>query len=213
MLSRKLRRKRDDHSVHLSGQVLMEGTPRGSQDRPAGRGHDEEPVFPPLPRGFGFPGAVMLSWMIAGGLLAGGFLVAYGTLTERVSGRALLHTAGGLYIIGAFIGGILGGALGMFGRPLEMAARRAFRDQLVALLYSLPALFIAFVVTGWIAMTVVAISLGEVLPLVGVSTAYLISFVAVGVALRFGRFGARTVRDRAERHHGRERDEEGPTDG
>lgn len=157
----------------------------------------KEGEFPFIPKRFGLPGAVFLSWMIAGGILAGGFLVAYGTLTERVSGRALLHTAGGLYIAGAILGAILGGATGMFGRPLRMRARHAFRDQMVALLYSLPALFLAFVVTGWIAMTVVAISLGEVLPLVGVSIAYLVAFVAVGVAIRFGWFGAKRAWKRA----------------
>lgn len=159
---------------------------------------EEERLRPFLPKRFGMPGAVFLSWMIAGGLLAGGFLVAYGTMTERVSGRALLHTAGGLYIIGAIIGGILGGALGMFGRPSQMTPRSAFSDQMVALLYSLPALFIAFVITGWIAMTVVAISLEEVLPIVGVSAAYLIAFLAVGVAIRFGAFGARRAAERVE---------------
>ncbi len=152
---------------------------------------DDEGLSPFLPSRFGLPGAVMLSWMIAGGVLAGGFLVAYGTMAERISGRALLYTAGGLYLAGAIIGGGLGGALGMFGRPLHMAAKRAFRDQLVALLYALPALFLAFVLTGWIAMTVVAVSLGEVLPLVGVAGAYLVAFMAVWIALRFGWFGMR----------------------
>jgi TRAP-type C4-dicarboxylate transport system permease small subunit len=88
---------------------------------------------------------------------------------------------------------------------MRMAARRAFRDQLMALLYSLPALFVAFVVTGWVAMTVVAISLREVLPLVGVSAAYLIAFLAVGAAIRFGAFGAHQAWKRAEQelheHH------------
>jgi hypothetical protein len=172
-----------------------DGHPR---ETPPAADQEEGELLPFLPKGFGMPGAVLLSWMIAGGLLAGGFLVAYGTMAERVSGRALLHTAGGLYIAGAVIGGILGGALGMFGRPLRMAARRAFRDQMMALLYSLPALFIAFVVTGWISMTVVAISLGEVLPLVGVSAAYVIAFLAVGAAIRFGAFGAHQAWQRAQ---------------
>lgn len=184
----------------------MTDTPREPHDSPGAGPDDIDPLLPLIPKGFGLPGAVMLSWMIAGGLLAGGFLVAYGTMSERISGRALIHTAGGLYIAGAIIGGILGGALGMFGRPLRMAARRAFRDQLIALLYSLPALFIAFIVTGWIAMTVVAISLGEVLPLVGVSAAYLLAFIAVGVAMRFGWFGVRRAWERAldelRHHHG-----------
>lgn len=169
-----------------------------SRDVPPGFEAEEQQLLPFLPKRFGLPGAVFLSWMIAGGLLAGGFLVAYGTMTERMSGRALLHTAGGLYIVGAVIGGILGGALGMFGRPLRMAARKAFQDQLVALLYSLPALFIAFVITGWIAMTVVAISLEEVLPIVGVSTAYLLAFAAVAMAIRFGAFSAHRMAERVE---------------
>lgn len=157
----------------------------------------------PLPRGFGLPGAVMLSWMIAGGVLAGGFLLAYETLTERVSGHALFYTAGGLYLVGSVLGMVLGGALGMFGRPVEMAARRAFRDQLLALLYALPALFVAFVVTAWIAMTVVAVTRGEVLPLVGVSVAYLVGFLAVGVAIKLGWFGARQAWERFTRGAGR----------
>jgi ABC-type microcin C transport system permease subunit YejE len=147
----------------------------------------------------------MLSWMIAGGVLAGGFLVAYGTMTERVSGHSLLYTAGGLYLFGSLIGAILGGAGGMFGRPIEMAARKALRDQLVALLYALPALFLAFVLTGWIAMTVVAISHGHPLPLIGVSIAYLFGFLVVGVALRFGWFGARRAWRRFSQEAGRAR--------
>lgn len=171
-------------------------------DRSASHTRDDLPS-PLIPRGFGLPGAVMLSWMIAGGILAGGFLLAYGTATERLSGHALFFTAGGLYLMGSLLGGVLGGALGMFGRPIEMAARRAFQQQLVALLYALPALFVAFVVTAWIAMTVVAVTLGEVLPLVGVSVAYLVGFVAVGVAVKFGWFGARRAWQRFASNAGR----------
>lgn len=166
---------------------------------------EPSPLQTLIPKGLGLPGAVMLSWMIAGGVFAGGFLVAYGTMTERMSGRALLYTAGGLYLFGSFVGAVLGGALGMFGRPIEMAARKALRDQLTALLYALPALFIAFVLTGWIAMTVVAIYLGETLPLIGVSFAYLAGFATVGVALRFGWFGARRAWKRFSDHAGRAR--------
>jgi hypothetical protein len=180
-------------------EASMTDEPRRDAREPESeRSEAEELLRPFLPKSFGLPGAVFLSWMIAGGLLAGGFLVAYGTMTEQISGRALLHTAGGLYIAGAILGGVLGGALGMFGRPQRMEARSAFRDQMVALLYSLPVLFIAFVVTGWIAMTVVAIHMGEVLPLVGVSAAYLIAFLAVGMAIRFGAFGARRAVERVE---------------
>jgi hypothetical protein len=160
------------------------------------RAQEEESLAVLIPRGFGFPGAVMLSWMIAGGVLAGGFLVAYATLGERMSGHGILYTAGGLYLFGSLIGAVLGGALGMFGRPVETAARRAFRDQMLALLYALPALFMAFVLTGWIAMTVVAITAGQAIPLLGVALAYLVGFAVVAVAIRFGWFGARRAWER-----------------
>lgn len=171
-------------------------TPRRHSSEPSDQ--EEQALVHFLPRRFGLPGAVFLSWMIAGGLLAGGFLVAYGTMTERMSGRALLHTAGGLYIAGALIGAILGGAMGMFGRPTRTTPRQAVSEQLVALLFALPALFVAFVITGWIAMTVVAISLGAVLPLLGVAAAYLVAFAAVAVAIRFGAFAAHRVAERVE---------------
>ncbi len=166
---------------------------------------EQSPFDSLVPRGFGLPGAVLLSWMIAGGVLAGGFLVAYGTMAEHMSGHALLYTAGGLYLIGSLIGAILGGAVGMFGRPIEMAARRALRDQLLALLYALPALFLAFVLTGWIAMTIIAVSHGHTLPLIGVSAAYVLGIVVVGMALRFGWFGARRAWERFARQAGRVR--------
>ncbi len=141
----------------------------------------------------------MLSWMIAGGVLAGGFLVVYGTRMQHINERSLLYTAGGFYIFGSAIGAILGGALGMFGRPIEESSRRAFRDQLLALLYVLPVLFLAFVLTGWIAMSIVAIHLGKVLPLVGVSIAYVIGLATIAVALRFGWFGTRDAWERLSR--------------
>ncbi len=144
-----------------------------------------------LLRDLGMPGTILLTWIVAGGILAGGFLVAYAGVTERTSGHALFYTAGALYLVGAGAGLVLGGAIGMLGRPAQMTMRGAFRDQMTGLLYALPAVVIAFMVAGWIAMTMLAIHLARIGPLLGVSVAYLIGFGIVAVAVRQGWFGTR----------------------
>jgi hypothetical protein len=142
-------------------------------------------------RDLGLPGMILLTWVVAGGILAGGFLVGYAGVTERTSGHALFYTAGALYLIGAGAGLVLGGAIGMLGRPARMTVRNAFRDQMTGLLYALPAVVIAFMVAGWIAMTMLAIHLARIGPLIGVSLAYLVGFLLVVVAVRQGWFGTR----------------------
>jgi hypothetical protein len=47
-----------------------------------------------LARDTGLMGRVIVSWTVAGGLLVGGFLVAGMTLAGKLSGNALLMTAG-----------------------------------------------------------------------------------------------------------------------
>jgi hypothetical protein len=51
-----------------------------------------------LRRDMGLTGRVAVSWSVAGGLMVGGFLVAGMTLAGRLSGNALLLTAGALYV-------------------------------------------------------------------------------------------------------------------
>jgi len=156
-------------------------------DGPASRGNEV------LLRDLGLPGTILLTWVVAGGILAGGFLVAYAGVTERTSGHALFYTAGALYLVGAAAGLVLGGAVGMLGRPAQMSVRSAFRDQMIGLLYALPAVVIAFMVAGWIAMTMLAIHMARVGPLLGVSVAYLVGFALVVIAVRKGWFGTRAA--------------------
>lgn len=145
----------------------------------------------PLPRGIGLPGRVAVTWATAGGLLVGGFLVAAMTLAGRLSGSGLLVTSAGLFVIGAALGFVHGGVLGWLGRPKEMSKRATAGALGRAALYALPAVTVGWIVAGWIAMTVVALYTGEVLPLVAAGGAWLVGIALVGWA---GVEGWRAVR-------------------
>lgn len=139
-----------------------------------------------LARGVGRAGKVAISWSVAGGLLLGGFLVAAMTLAGRLSGNALLLTSSGLFLIGAALGFLHGAVLGFFGRPQGQTRGGALAGLGLAILYDVPVLLVGLVVSGWIAMTVVAVYMHRVAPMVGVVVAWAVGAGLVLVAIRQG---------------------------
>jgi hypothetical protein len=139
-----------------------------------------------LRRDMGLTGRVAVTWSVAGGLVVGGFLVAGMTLGGKLSGNALLMTAGALYVIGALLGFVHGAVLGFLGRPEHMTRREAAGQLALAALYAVPAVTVGFVAAGWIAMTVVALYLDRTLPLVGSAAGWLVGLVLVTGAARYG---------------------------
>jgi hypothetical protein len=133
-------------------------------------------------RDTGLIGRVTVTWAVAGGMALGGFLVAGMTLAGRLSGNALLMTAGALYVIGALLGFAHGAALAFFGRPADMTASEALGKLGMAALYAVPALTVGFIATGWIAMTTVALYLDRALPLVGAGVGWVIGAAIVTAA-------------------------------
>ena len=114
-----------------------------------------------VPRGIGLHGRVAVTWAAAGGLLLGGFLVAFMTLSGRLSGHGLFFTVSGLFVIGAILGLAHGLVLGFFGRPEGTPPRAATGDLGRAVLYAIPALAVAWLLTIWIGMTMPAVILGR----------------------------------------------------
>jgi hypothetical protein len=136
-------------------------------------------------RGIGLAGRVVVTWTVAGGVLAGGFLVAAMTLAGRLSGNALLLTSGALYLMGSVLGFMHGSALGFFGRG-DVARRVAVNKMGMAALYAIPVLAIGFIVAGWIAMTTVALYLGKVPALIGAGLGWVAGVAIVLSAVGFG---------------------------
>lgn len=136
-------------------------------------------------RGIGLPGRVVVSFTVAGGVLAGGFLVAAMTLAGKLSGNALLLTSGALYLMGAVLGFGHGAALGFFGRG-EVSRREVVGKLGMAALYTIPLLAIGFIVAGWIAMTSVALYVGKVPALIGAGAGWLVGLVILLSAVAYG---------------------------
>jgi hypothetical protein len=120
-----------------------------------------------LPREIGLSGKVAVSWAMAGGVGLGGLAVAIGTLTGRMSAHSLLLTSTGLFVIGALLGFMHGAVLGFFGRAAGVTKTEAASRLALAAVYAIPGLAVAWLVSNWIAMTVVARYAGSVLPMIG----------------------------------------------
>jgi hypothetical protein len=139
-----------------------------------------------LARDTGLTGRVLVTWTVAGGLLVGGFLVAGMTLAGRLSGNALLMTAGALYVVGALLGFAHGAVLGFLGRPADVTTRDALGKIGMAALYAVPAATVGFLVAGWIAMTMIALYLGRALPLIGAAVGWAIGLALLAAAAVYG---------------------------
>ncbi len=141
--------------------------------------HTTVPGDRPLSRTIGLHGRVAVLSAMAGGVALGGVLVAAMTLTGHLSGDGLFLSATALFIIGALVGLVHGVALGFFGRPAGTSARTAARQLVLAALYAVPGLALAWLVAVWVAMTLVAYYTGHIAALVGVA----LGWVAAAVIL------------------------------
>jgi hypothetical protein len=153
----------------------------------------QSPALQTLRMGVGLPGRIAVGWSAAGGFLVGGFLVAAMTLSGRLSGSGLLLTASGLFVIGAALGFIHGAALGFFGRPNGMTRRDAASAIAMAAVYALPMTAIGLVVSGWIAMTVIAQYTGRMAPWAMVAVAWTVGAGVLAYASMKGWQGLRNA--------------------
>ncbi len=139
-----------------------------------------------LPRGLGLTGRVAVSWAVAGGILLGGFLVAFLTLTGRMSANGLLISSTLLFTVGGVAGFVHGAALGYFGRGLETSRKDAVAALALAALYTIPMMAAGWVATGWIAMTVGALYKHTVLAYAGTMLGWAAGLTVLATAAVLG---------------------------
>jgi hypothetical protein len=147
---------------------------------------EDRSIAGPLARGIGLHGWVMVTCAMAGGLVLGGVVVGVMTTIGRMTGHALFLVSTSLFVIGAFLGLMHGSILGFFGRSDGVTPRRARQDLGIATLYAIPGLAVAWLLTIWISMTVVARSVGRVGTHLGVLAGWVGGLAVIGVAAFLG---------------------------
>jgi len=78
-------------------------------------------------------------------------------LTSQLSGHLLLTASATLFTLGAALGFVHGGILGVLGRPEHMSPRQAVGAMVHGLFYLVPGLLVGWLVAGWVAALPIAL--------------------------------------------------------
>jgi len=108
---------------------------------------------------FELPGRLEVAWAMAGGIVAGGPLVASIMLSGRASSSMLMTITTVLFVIGGALGLVHGAALGYLGREADCTGPRAVQSLVLGVFVAVPALVLAWLIALWISLTAAAVSL------------------------------------------------------
>lgn len=103
------------------------------------------------------PGQIVVSWPLAGGLVAGGFLVAATTFAGQVSSSTVPQWTTLLFGLGAAAGLAHGGLLAYLGRDPARTRVDLLGTLFCALVWLVPGLLLSWVAALWIALTSAAV--------------------------------------------------------
>ncbi|MBT8337295.1 MAG: hypothetical protein KJO11_11880 [Gemmatimonadetes bacterium] len=145
-------------------------------------GDRSSPVPPPgthrfFNAAFSLPGRILVSWPLAGGLVAGGFLVAATTLSPQMTLSGVPQMTTLLFLVGAGAGLAHGALLGYLCHDPARTRVQVLRTMMCASVWVIPGLLLAWVATMWISLTTSM--------LVG-STPTILGMVWLGVSWLFG---------------------------
>jgi hypothetical protein len=108
------------------------------------------------------------------------------TLSGRLSGNAIFATSTALFIVGAMLGLVHGGVLGFVGRPAQTPANVALRHLALSMLYAIPGLAVAWLVSVWVALTLIAAYANSAGAFVGVVAGWIGAAVILSAAAIHG---------------------------
>jgi len=149
----------------------------------------------PRPPWIGVPGRVLIAWVVAGGIVAGGFLPGTAAVLERTSASIGLGAVALLFVLGAAAGAVHGGLLGYIGRgPVEKDL--ALRSLVVGAVVAIPSAGVAFLVASWASMSGMALTVAELHLQIGAAVSWALG---IGVSVWAAIEGARAIRAAYER--------------
>lgn len=111
---------------------------------------NSHPLLVPLAR---LPGRLIISWSMAGGVIAGGLLVALTTLAGRSSSGAAPQVGTIFFVLGAMAGIAHGGLLGYLSRNPARTRLEVLSILLRSLVWVIPGLLLAWVASLNVALT------------------------------------------------------------
>lgn len=124
-----------------------------------GAAEPTEEGHPYLRLAFELPGRLEVAWAMAGGIMAGGPLVASIMLSGRASSSMLMTITSVLFVIGGGLGLLHGAVLGYLGRDQGCSGHRAVQSLVMGVFVAVPALLLAWLIALWIGLTAAALSL------------------------------------------------------
>lgn len=141
------------------------------------------------------PCRIVLSWGMAGGLVAGGFLVAATTLARRESGSQLQSMIVLLFGLGAAAGMTHGALLAYLARARTRSRADVLRDLVRSLTWTTLGLIVSGVAALWISLTAAIVTAPDarLLPSLGIGLAWLYGVGICGWAAWEGLQGLRAA--------------------
>lgn len=125
----------------------------------------------------GGPGRVAVAWTLAGGVTAGGLLVAAVTLSGELSSSLASSTTTILFTLGALAGLVHGSLLGYLARPLDRPRSEALSALALSFLMLLPAVPLAWMASVFVALSAASIRSGDVGLLAGAVAGWTVAVV------------------------------------
>jgi hypothetical protein len=117
---------------------------------------------------------LVLSWVLSGGIMAGGFFVAALTLSDRVSSSFLTSVVLVLFIAGSAAGSVHGTLLSYLGRPADLSRKDWARAMGRVGVWLLPSVAAGGLVAFWIGLTAAALAIGRPSILAGVVVGWMV---------------------------------------
>jgi hypothetical protein len=142
-----------------------------------------EPVSRDAAIDYSLPGRILVLGTASGGILLGGLLVGGLTAAGRLAPHGLPGIAAMLFLLGCLLGASAALPLGLFGCSIDVSRRDAGRALLNGLVFVVPAIIMAAMLSGWAALAGVAVHRDGPMLLLTVGAAWLLGLAVVILTL------------------------------
>jgi hypothetical protein len=132
---------------------------------------------------YSLPGRILVLGTVSGGILLGGLLVGGLTAAGRLAPHGVPGIAAMLFLLGCLLGALTALPLGLLGCSVGVSRREAGRALLNGMVFVVPAIIMAAMLSGWAALAGVAVHRSGPMLLLTVGAAWLLGLAVVILTL------------------------------